>query len=60
MDWPGLMRMGLHELRLMPADFWALTPAELLVKLGLEAGQPALTRARLEDLVRTYPDRTDI
>lgn len=59
MDWPGLMRLGLRELGLSPAEFWALTPAELLVKLGLEAGRPALTRARLEELARAYPDRTD-
>lgn len=56
MDWPGLMRLGLRHLRLHPDTFWALTPAELLVMLGLEAGAPALTRARLEELARAYPD----
>ena len=56
MDWPGLMRLGLRHLHLQPAVFWALTPAELLVMLGLEAGAPALTRARLEELARAYPD----
>lgn len=59
MDWPGLMRLGLRDLRLRPAEFWALTPAELLVMLGLEASRPAITRARLAQLARAYPDTTD-
>jgi len=58
LDWPGLMRAGLHGLRLSPADFWALTPAELFVMLGA-AEQPApLSRRRLEELVQRYPDRS--
>ena len=28
-DWPGLLRVGLHQLRLEPAVFWRLTPMEL-------------------------------
>ena len=28
-DWPGLMRAGICGLGLRPAEFWALTPAEL-------------------------------
>lgn len=59
MDWPGLMRLGLRELHLRPAEFWQLTPAELLVMLGLDASRPALTRARLAELVRAYPDKTE-
>ncbi len=55
-DWPALMRLGLHDLRLAPRDFWALTPMELMIMAGLE-GQPApLTRARLEELAARYPD----
>ncbi|MFO8127672.1 phage tail assembly chaperone, partial [Yoonia sp.] len=34
MDWAGLMRAGLHQLRLPPREFWALTPAELQIMLG--------------------------
>lgn len=60
MDWPGLMRLGLRELGLSPTEFWALTPAELLVKLGLEASRPGLTRARLNELARAYPDTSDL
>jgi uncharacterized phage protein (TIGR02216 family) len=56
MDWPGLMRLGLHELRLSPAAFWALTPAELLVMLGAEAREAPLGRSRLEELAAAFPD----
>ncbi|MDP3339665.1 rcc01693 family protein [Frigidibacter sp.] len=56
MDWPGLMRAGLRGLGLMPEQFWRLTPAELAIMLGAEAGAGPLTRARLEDLARRWPD----
>lgn len=58
LDWPGLMRAGLHGLGLRPAEFWALTPAELMVMLGRDeaAMGGGLTRARLEGLLRRYPD----
>ena len=55
-DWPGLMRVGLHGLGLAPEVFWRLTPAELRMMLGAEAAVPPLTRARLEELARCYPD----
>ena len=50
------MRAGMRGLGLKPAEFWALTPAELLLMLGEGAGSAPLSRARLEDLSRTYPD----
>lgn len=56
LDWPGLMRAGLRELRLTPDQFWALTPAELATMLGLEAGPEPMTRDRLSQLARLYPD----
>lgn len=56
LDWPGLLRAGLRELRLTPTQFWALTPAELLIMLGREEQQAPLTRAGLEDLARRFPD----
>ncbi len=59
LDWPALMRLGLRELRLTPREFWALTPAELMIMAGLDAAPLALTRARLEDLAARYPDRKD-
>ncbi|WP_339645812.1 phage tail assembly chaperone, partial [Jannaschia helgolandensis] len=33
-DWPALMAAGLRGLGLKPAEFWALTPAELAFLLG--------------------------
>lgn len=56
MDWPGLMRAGMGELRLPPAQFWALSPIELRIMLGAEAMVPPLTRARLEAMAAAYPD----
>jgi uncharacterized phage protein (TIGR02216 family) len=59
MDWAGLMRAGIGGLRLRPAEFWALTPGELALMLGISPdGARGLTRSRLEELVRAFPDRT--
>lgn len=55
-DWPGLMRIGLHELGLLPDAFWRLTPNELQIRLGAVPGNSPLTRARLEDLAAAFPD----
>ena len=54
-DWPALLRVGLCGLRLRPDEFWRLTPAELRIMLVGPAGAP-LSRVRLEELVRAYPD----
>jgi len=59
LDWPALMRAGLRGLGLSPDVFWRLTPAELLIMLGAEAGPAPMGRARLEALARAYPDRKD-
>ena len=58
LDWPGMMRAGLHGLGLHPRDFWALTPVELMLMLGRDpgAGAAGFTRARLEALIARYPD----
>lgn len=55
-DWPGLMRAGLGRLGLLPREFWALTPAELMLMLGDPAGTAPLSRARLAELARAWPD----
>ena len=55
-DWPGLMRAGLRDLGLKPAEFWALTPAELWLLLGPDAGEMPMGRSRLDALVEAYPD----
>ena len=55
-DWPGMVVAGLHRLGLRPTEFWALTPAELMTMLGVQASQGALSRERLEALAREFPD----
>jgi uncharacterized phage protein (TIGR02216 family) len=55
-DWAGLMQVGLHGLGMHPDAFWRLTPVELRIKLGAQTGAAPLTRARLEDLARAFPD----
>ncbi|RMC32504.1 rcc01693 family protein [Paracoccus siganidrum] len=57
LDWAGLMRAGIRGLGLRPAEFWALTPAELALMLGVEAGGAQMSRARLAELAARYPDR---
>ena len=59
-NWPDLMRAGLMQLRLRPAEFWALTPAELMVMLGQGAASAPMCRARLADLLRAFPDRESV
>jgi uncharacterized phage protein (TIGR02216 family) len=56
LDWPGLLRAGLGELRLLPRDFWGLTPAELRLMLGRSLAVPPISRARLNELAAAYPD----
>lgn len=57
-DWPGLMRLGMRGLGLRPAEFWALTPAELALLLGRDGlGGRALDRQGLDALARAFPDR---
>lgn len=58
MDWPGLLRAGLHGLGLKPAEFWALTPVELMLMLGRdpEGGAAVLTRSGLAALMARFPD----
>lgn len=58
MDWRGLMIAGLVRLRLRPDDFWALTPAELQMMLGLEKADAPLPRAALDAMLASYPDCT--
>lgn len=58
LDWPGLMWAGLRGLGLRPDHFWALTPAELALMLGINAGPPPMTRNRLAELEARFPDRT--
>lgn len=56
LDWPGLMRAGIRVLGLRPSEFWALTPAELALMLGIESGPRQMTRDRLAELAARFPD----
>lgn len=56
MDWAGLLRLGLGHLQMHPSEFWALTPNELVLKLGLDARSAPMTRAALEVLAQDFPD----
>jgi len=58
-DWPDLMRAGMRGLGLQPAQFWQLTPAELLLMLGEGATDAPMGRARLEELAKVYPDKME-
>ena len=57
-DWPALIRAGLQHLRLRPAEFWSLTPAELSLMLGLDKRPLAMGRARFLALAQQAPDRS--
>ena len=58
-DWGGLMRVGLHGLRLKPQYFCRLTPAELDVMAGLSGAPRPLDRARLVALRDAFPDERE-
>jgi uncharacterized phage protein (TIGR02216 family) len=57
LDWPGLMRVGIGQLKLMPDAFWRLTPAELALLLGERSGPKPMSRAALRALAQDFPDR---
>ncbi|WP_195759899.1 phage tail assembly chaperone [Paracoccus sp. S-4012] len=52
------MRAGIAGLGLKPAEFWALTPAELALMLGIDPGGAGggMSRARLDELAARFPD----
>ncbi|MCA8881883.1 MAG: phage tail assembly chaperone [Rhodobacteraceae bacterium] len=56
LDWPGLLRVGIRSLGLKPDEFWRLTPAELFIMLGADQAPKRLSRMRLEELIRAFPD----
>lgn len=58
-DWPALMAVGLRGLGLKPAEFWALTPAELAFLLGHGDGRLPMDRAGLDALAARFPDKED-
>lgn len=58
-DWPALMRAGVQGLGLRPAEFWALTPAELRLMLGERGAARPMGRDGLEALLVAYPDHVE-
>lgn len=54
--WGALMRAGMNGLGLHPAEFWALTPAELKIMLGTAAARTPMLSDGLEALMTLYPD----
>ncbi|AHD00852.1 rcc01693 family protein [Leisingera methylohalidivorans] len=56
LDWPALMRAGMAGLKLLPRDFWQLTPAELRLMLGEAAAPQPLGRDRMAALMQAFPD----
>ena len=50
------MQAGMRGLGLKPDEFWRLTPAELQLMLGRDRSNAPLSRARLEELSRAFPD----
>ncbi|MEM9708439.1 MAG: rcc01693 family protein [Pseudomonadota bacterium] len=55
-DWHGLMRAGVRGAGLRPAEFWALTPSELMLILGDGSGVAPLDRTALAALEAAFPD----
>lgn len=60
-DWRGLMRLGLGELRLNPDTFWSMTPDEFRCALegaGLapHGGAGRMSRTGFEALMERFPD----
>jgi len=47
----------MRGLGLKPCEFWALTPAELQLMLGSGGAEKPMGRARLTELMETFPDK---
>ena len=56
-DWGSLREVALRDLRLLPVDFWKLTPAEFAVMVGRSGHVSAMGRAKLDELMGLYPDK---
>lgn len=59
LDWPALMRVGLHGLGLKPDVFWSLTPVELQVMLGNTGSDKPMLSDGLAALMAAYPDKME-
>lgn len=59
LDWAGLMQAGIAERGLLPSQFWALTPAELMLLLGRTPAAAPMLSSRLEELAAAWPDEKE-
>lgn len=50
------MRAAINGLGIKPAEFWALTPVELMIMLGRDGGSAPLGREGLDALTAAFPD----
>lgn len=54
------MAFGLGRLRLSPADFWTMTPRELMAAFAAVAPAPSAPgRGVLGELMERFPDMND-
>lgn len=51
------MQAGMVNLHLTPDQFWALTPAELMLMLGENGGADSLSRVCFAELSARFPDK---
>lgn len=56
LDFSGMLRVALAEMKLEPSVFWGLTPYEFMTMTGRTPSDAPMVRARLEDLSRAFPD----
>ena len=57
--WRALLEGG-RQVGLRPREVWALTPAELAFLMGRDLSVAPLSRARLSELVRAFPDMNEV
>ncbi|MDJ1007528.1 MAG: phage tail assembly chaperone [Paracoccaceae bacterium] len=58
-DWGLLLQAGVRGAGLRPAEFWALTPAELMLILGTDGAARPMARDALAALEAAFPDKTE-
>lgn len=56
LDFGGMLRVALAELKLQPSAFWALTPYEFMTMTGRTSAEMPMVRARFDALSRAFPD----
>ncbi|MEP3049673.1 MAG: phage tail assembly chaperone [Roseibium sp.] len=57
LPWAHLIRLAASQLSWKPSDFWTATPKELSAALGRSFVVDAPERARLDVLLKQFPDQ---